>query len=87
LIKKGILMSDDVIGKLRDTMQQSSLEQVDWDSVTPESKIDTLGFDSLSILDLIYDIQQAFEVEFEAEEMIEVTTVGELADFLKKKMA
>jgi acyl carrier protein len=80
-------MSDDVIGKLRDTMQQSSQEQVDWASVTPESKIDSLGFDSLSILDLIYDIQQAFEVEFEAEEMIDITTVGELAEFLTKKMA
>jgi len=60
---------------------------VDWDSVTLESRIDSLGFDSLSILDLIYDIQQAFGIEFEAEEMIGVTTVGELADFLKKKMA
>ena len=79
-------MSDEVIAKLRETMMQSTQEQVDWNSVTLESRIDSLGFDSLSILDLIYDIQQAFGIEFEAEEMIGVTTVGELAEFLKKKM-
>jgi len=39
-------------------MQQSSQEDVDWDSVTLESRIDSLGFDSLSILDLIYDIRE-----------------------------
>lgn len=77
---------DEIIEKLRQVMKRSSREVVDWDAVTAESSIESLGFDSLSILDLIYDIQQEFGAEFDAEELVSVKTVGELAAFLKEKM-
>ena len=75
-----------IIEKLREMMKASSEVEADWDSVTEASAIQDLGFDSLSILDLIYDIQQEFSLEFDAEEMASVTTVGELASFLEQKM-
>jgi acyl carrier protein len=78
---------NEIIGMLKHTMKQSSHEKVDWDTVTAESTIDSLGFDSLSILDLVYDIQTTFHIEFEAEELVGIKTVGELATFLKSKMA
>ena len=78
---------EEVIDQLRHMMKQSSQADVDWDSINDESAIESLGFDSLSILDLIYDIQQELGVEFEAEQMVSVTTVGDLATFLLKKMA
>ncbi len=68
-------------------MKTSSQEEVDWDVVVPDSTIDGLGFDSLSILDLTYDIQQEFQVEFEAEEMVKVATVKDMIEFLKAKSA
>ena len=74
-----------IIDKLRAMMRKSSQAQVDWDAVNAESAIATLGFDSLSILDLVYDIQQEFGFEFEAEELIGIKTVGQLAAFLEKK--
>ncbi|MDD4871826.1 MAG: phosphopantetheine-binding protein [Kiritimatiellae bacterium] len=74
-----------IIEKLRTMMRKSSQAQVDWDTVTADSSIASLGFDSLSILDLVYDIQQEFGFEFEAEELVGVKTVGQLADFLEKK--
>ena len=79
--------SAQIIEKLRDVMKQSGAADVDWDSVGPESTIESLGFDSLSILDLIYDIQQGFDVEFEAEELVPIKTVQQLADFLGSKGA
>jgi len=78
---------EEIIKMLRHIMKQSSHEKVDWDTVTRESTIDSLGFDSLSILDLVYDIQTTCHVAFEAEELIGIKTVGELATFLKSKMA
>jgi len=78
---------DEIINRLRTMMKQSSQEDVDWDVVGEESTIESLGFDSLSILDLIYDIQQELGFEFEAEEMINIKTVGELATFLEEKGA
>jgi acyl carrier protein len=77
----------EILGKLRETMKRSSRESVDWSGVSPASTIESLGFDSLTILDLIYDIQQEFGVEFEAESLVGVKTVGELVAFLRKRLA
>ncbi|MEM7395296.1 MAG: acyl carrier protein, partial [Verrucomicrobiota bacterium] len=62
-------------------------QAIDWDRVTEASTIESLGFDSLTVLDLIYDIQQAFELEFEAEDMMEIRTIGQLGDFLQGRLA
>lgn len=79
------MTKEEIIEKLKEAMKGSTEVQVDWDSVSEETTIGSLGFDSLSILDLIYDIQQLLEVEFEAEEIVEIKTVGALADFLQSK--
>ena len=67
-------------------MEQSSEEEVDWGSLTGNTTIESLGFDSLAILDLIYDIQQEFGAEFDAEELVSVSTVDELASFITQKI-
>ncbi|MFW6152665.1 MAG: acyl carrier protein [Verrucomicrobiota bacterium] len=81
------MTKDEIIVKLRDMMKQSSQEDVDWDQVDENSEIEPLGFDSLAILDLVYDIQQEFNLEFDAEELVDINTVGKLADFLRAKGA
>jgi acyl carrier protein len=68
-------------------MKTASPVQVDWNSVTGQSEIASLGFDSLSILDLIYDVQQAFALEFDAEEMTGIVTISDLVGFLEKKLS
>ena len=78
---------DDVIAKLRAIMLRSTPATVAWDVVTDRTRIDALGFDSLSILDLIYDIQQGFGLEFELEELAQVATVGDLVSFLERRVA
>ena len=65
----------------------SSDTDVDWGAVTADTLIEKLGFDSLSILDLIYDVQQAFGITFDAEKLTDVRTVGDLADFLEAELA
>ena len=76
----------EIIEQLRNTVQQSSPEPVDLDTLTEETTIGELGFDSLSILDLIYDLQQAFGIDFEAEELVNINTVGELVEFLEETL-
>lgn len=81
------MTQNEIIGRLKDAMQTSSQEaNVNWDTVTAETSIEEIGFDSLSILDLIYDIQQVFGIEFEAEEMVSIDTVGALAEFIENEM-
>jgi len=81
------MTQEQIIDKLRVMMKKSSQAQVDWNSVSATSTIASLGFDSLSILDLVYDIQQELKVEFEAETLVGIKTVGELATFLQNKLS
>jgi len=80
---------DEIIEKLRAEIRQAAPSEadVDWDGVTAETAIESLGFDSLSILDLIYDVQQAFGITFDAEKLTDVRTVGDLADFLEAELS
>ena len=76
----------ELVEKLRVLMQKSSPRKVDWNSMTEQTDIVSLGFDSLSVLDLIYDVQRGFELEFDAEQITEVKTVGYLVTFLDRKL-
>ena len=75
----------EIADKLRQAMKRASSEEVDWDALTEETGIESLGFDSLSVLDLIYDIQQEFSIDFDPEELAAVRTVGELISFLERR--
>lgn len=75
----------EIMSKLQAIMQASSREKVDWNAVTEAAPIASLGFDSIAVLDLIYDLQQAFQIEFEAEELVGVKTVGDLLNWLEAR--
>lgn len=77
----------DIALALRNLMKTSSREKKDWDHLPESTPIASLGFDSLSILDLIYDLQQTFKIEFEAEELLGVKTVADLIDWLAERTA
>lgn len=78
---------EQIAEKLRETLRTSSQEDIDWNNVTEQSEIASLGFDSLSILDLIYDIQQTFNLDFDAEQLTDIKTVGDLVSFLEQQIA
>ena len=81
-------MGDDtIISRLRDIVRENSEEERDWDTVGADTTIESLGFDSLTILDLLYDVDQEFGIHLEAAEVIDMKTVGEIADLLKERGA
>lgn len=82
------MTTEQIVEKLRVTMKKSSTVQgVNWDTVGATTSIQEIGFDSLAILDLLYDIQQDFGLDFAPEELGRVKTVGDLAAFLQGKGA
>ncbi len=76
-----------IIDRLRDILRESSEEDRDWSEVGADTSIESLGFDSLSILDLLYDVDQEFDIHLEASEVIDLRTVGEIAALLKERGA
>lgn len=65
---------------------EAAADPIDWSKVDDATTIESLGFDSLTILDLLYDLQEEFGVEIEAKQVLEIATVGEMVDFLAKRI-
>ena len=76
---------DDIVHELRGLMKTVATETVDWDSVAEQDRLDAIGIDSLGFLDLVYDIQQHFGVQFELEELARLETVAELVALIRER--
>ena len=55
------------------------------DEITPESTFESLGVDSLDIVEMIMDLEAELGVELEMEDQ-KITTFGELAQFIESKL-
>jgi acyl carrier protein len=80
------MQREDIMQTLRNIVDGASPEPIDTENLDEDTTIGELGFDSLSVLDLIYDMQQAFGLDFDIQELVAVNSVGELLDFLEEEM-
>ena len=55
------------------------------DDITPESTFESLGIDSLDIVEMIMDFESELGVELEMEDQ-KITNFKELADFVESKV-
>ncbi len=55
------------------------------DDITPESTFESLGIDSLDIVEMIMDLESELGVELEIEDQ-KIATFQELADFIEAKV-
>ncbi len=81
------MSEEKIIIRLRDIVRDNATEERDWTQMNGETTIKSLGFDSLSILDLLYDVEQEFGIELEATDVVATRTVGDMAELLKQRGA
>ena len=79
--------TESIIRKLREIMETSAMEELDWSKYGPDSTIESLGLDSLTILDLLYDVEQELGVHLEARDIVSIRNMGEMASLLIDKGA
>ena len=60
--------------------------ELDIDDITPESTFESLGIDSLDVVEMIMDLESELGVELEMEDQ-KISTFQELADFIESKLA
>ena len=62
-------------------------KQLDLDlaEITPDSTFESLGIDSLDVVEMVMDLESELGIELEMEDQ-KITTFGELADFIDSKM-
>lgn len=79
-------MSDEaMIGRLREILRDNATEERDWDAIDAKTTFESIGIDSLSILDLLYDVEQEFGVHLEGADVIDVRTMGEFIALLQER--
>ena len=59
--------------------------ELDVDSITPDSTFESLGIDSLDIVEMIMDLETELNVELDLEDQ-KISTFGELAEFIESKL-
>lgn len=79
----------DIYAKLREILcQQIKRRSFDIDTVTPETKLNQLGLDSLDTAELVINIEEEFELpEVTQEEMMSIETVKDLKELIERKKA
>ena len=52
--------------------------QRDKESITPESRLDSLGIDSLKAINIVYELEEEFGIEVPNEAIAELVTVNDI---------
>lgn len=70
-----------------DKLVSYAAKQLDLDpsEITPDSSFESLGIDSLDIVEMIMDLESELGMELDLEEQ-KITTFGELAAFIETKV-
>lgn len=59
--------------------------ELDRDEITPDSTFESLGIDSLDVVEMIMDLETELGVELDLEDQ-KIATFQELADFIESKI-
>ena len=59
--------------------------ELDIDDITPESTFESLGIDSLDVVEMIMDLESELGIELEMEDQ-KIATFQELAGFIESKL-
>ena len=77
---------DDIVRGLRDLLTRQEQIKVDASAITEDTRIDRIGFDSISILDFIYDVEDRFRVQTEIADLVGMERVRDLIDYLEARL-
>jgi acyl carrier protein len=78
---------DEIAHALRELLERQEELDVDFDAITEDTRIDAIGFNSLSILDFMYEVENRFGVPMEVADLVEMEVVRDLIDHLEAKLA
>ena len=59
--------------------------ELDVSEITPDSTFESLGIDSLDIVEMIMDLESELGIELDMEDQ-KIATFGELAEFIESKV-
>ena len=76
-----------IIETLKTLLGAQKKIKIDVHAVTETTRIDQMGFDSISILDFMYEVETAFDTRIEVADLVRMELVRDLIDHLHGKVA
>ena len=76
------MSKDNIISELRDLLRTQKQLKTDIDAITLETRFDQIGFDALSILDFMYEVENRFGTFPDMAELVKMQKVDDLVEFL-----
>ena len=77
---------DQIVTSLKDLLKQQKQVKLNLDSITDDTRLQGIGFDSLSILDFIYEVESHFNARIEMADLVRMERVKDLIDYLHAKV-
>jgi acyl carrier protein len=74
----------DLVGMVLDETERG---RTDINSITAETLLASLPLDSLTTIELMYSIEEAFDISMTEDQTFEFRTVGDVMHFIQKKRA
>jgi acyl carrier protein len=74
-----------IIAGLKELLEQHKQLKVPFDRIGEDSRLSQIGFDSITILDFLYDIETRFRVQIEMIDLIRMDSVKDLIDYLETR--
>jgi acyl carrier protein len=71
---------------LRELLRKQKQLKVDVEKIRMDTRFDQIGFDSLSILDFMYDVENRFAVVPEMADLVRMQKVDDLIDYLHTRI-
>ncbi len=71
-----------VLEKIREIIAEKL--DIDEDIINPETTFEELRIDSLDMVEIVMDLEDAFDITIEPDE--EMATVSDLVDYIKEKI-
>ncbi len=73
--------------KMKELLTKQPHLNADVTAVNESTKLDEIGFDSISILDFMYDVEAQFGIETEVADLVKFETVKDMLDYLQSKLS
>ncbi len=71
---------------IKKTVSEILSKRVDISTLDEGDSLQALGLDSLDLVEVMLEIEDALGVEFDSEEIQEVTTLGDVLKLIEKKL-
>ena len=77
---------DQIYARMKELLSRLERVTIDPATVTEDARLDSVGFDSLSILDYMYELETEFDIQMEVAELAGMETVASLVDHVTAKV-